>query len=69
MRAYVGSRGCQVQEPQRARIILSKARGEGDARTPASSTQRVWMKSAMVRFASLRHVPRSDSIPTAYATT
>jgi len=36
------------QEPQRARIILSKARGEGDARTPASSTQRVWMKSAMV---------------------
>lgn len=36
------------QEPERARIILSKARGEGEARIPASSTQRVWMKSAMV---------------------
>lgn len=37
-----------LQEPQRARIILAKARGEGEARVPASSTQRVWMKSAIV---------------------
>ena len=37
-----------VQEPERARIILAKARGEGEARVPASSTQRVWMKSAVV---------------------
>lgn len=36
------------QEPERARIILAKARGEGEARVPASSTQRVWMKSAIV---------------------
>ena len=46
------------QEPQRARIILSKARGEGEARTPASSTQRVWMKSAMVR-----HPARPSPLP------
>jgi Tetratricopeptide repeat len=38
----------RVQEPERARIILAKARGEGEARVPASSTQRVWMKSAVV---------------------
>lgn len=37
-----------AQEPERARIILAKARGEGEARVPASSTQRVWMKSAIV---------------------
>jgi len=37
-----------LQEPQRARIILAKARGEGEARVPASSTQRVFMKSAIV---------------------
>jgi pre-mRNA-processing factor 6 len=40
--------GLVVQEPERARIILAKARGEGEARVPASSTQRVWMKSAVV---------------------
>ena len=36
------------QEPERARIILAKARGEDEARPPASSSRRVWMKSAIV---------------------